>query len=245
MIPMRALMLSTLLAVGTAPALSAPARAATPAPEEPRATTLNLQVVGEVKAAPDRASITVGVQTQAKTAAEALRLNRERMAATITALKAAGIEGKDIQTSALNLNGQYSYEPNQPPKLAGYQAVNQVTILVRDLTKLGPTVDAVTGAGANQISGIDFGLSDPKAAEDDARRQAVKLLTTRAELYAGAAGLRLGRLVNLTEGGGYQPAPMRRAEFADVRLKAAANTPIEPGELTVRVEVSAIYELVR
>jgi len=241
MLPIRALSLAAVLLTS---ALAAPSIAAA-AEDVTHGTTLNLQAGGEVKAAPDRASITVGVQTQAKTAAEALRLNREKMAATIATLKGSGIEAKDIQTSALNLNGQYSYEPNQPPKLAGYQAVNQVTVVVRDLSHLGQTLDAVSGSGANQISGINFGLADPKALEDEARRQAVKTLTTRAELYAQAAGMKLGRIVNLSEGGGYQPAPMRRAEFADVRLKAAANTPVEPGELTVRIDVSAVFELVK
>lgn len=209
-------------------------------------TTLNISADGEVKAAPDQATVSFGVQTQGKTAAEAMRQNRERMATSIAALKAAGVEPKDIQTSALNLNGQYAYEPNQPPKLTGYQAVNQVTVTVRDLTKLGATVDAVTAAGGNQVNGIDFGLSNGKPYEDDARRAAVKTLSARAELYAAAAGLKLGRLINLSEGGGYQPAPLRRVGFADAALKSAAvNTPVEPGQLTVRIEVSATYELTK
>jgi uncharacterized protein YggE len=209
-------------------------------------TTLSISAEGEVKAAPDQATVSFGVQTQAKTAAEAMRQNRERMASSITALKAAGIEAKDIQTSALNLNGQYAYEPNQPPKLTGYQAVNQVTIMVRDLTKLGATVDAVTAAGSNQVNGIDFGLSNGKPFEDDARRAAVRTLAARAELYATAAGMKLGRLINLSEGGGYQPAPLRRVGFADAQMKSAAvNTPVEPGQLTVRIEISATYELTK
>lgn len=209
-----------------------------------RLTTLNIQADGEVKVEPDQATITFGVQTQGKTAAEAMRLNRVKMAASIAALKTAGIEGKDVQTSSLNLNGQYSYEPNKPPTLTGYQAVNQVTITVRDLTKLGTTIDAVTSAGINQVNGIDFGLSDTKTAEDEARRRAVKVLAARADLYASAAGMKIGRLINLSESGGYQPPALRRVGFADARVKMAeATTPVEPGQLTVRIEVSATYEL--
>ncbi len=229
-------------------AAAAPAQMAAASEETslPRLTTLSISADGEVKGAPDQATVTFGVQTQEKTAAQAMAANRTKMTATLAALKAAGIAAKDVQTSNLNLNGQYTYEPNQPPKLTGYQAVNQVTVIVRDLTKLGVTVDAVTGAGVNQINGIEFGLSDPKPYEDDARRQAVKALTARAQLYADAAGLKLGRLINLSEGGGYQPAPIRAVAFADARVKMAApTTPVEPGQLTVRIEVSAVYELVK
>ncbi len=212
-----------------------------------RTTTLNVQAEGQVKIAPDQAVIAFGVQTTGKTAALAMQANRDRMATTVAALKTAGIPPRDIQTSALNLNGQYAYEPNQPPRLTGYQAVNQVSVVVHDLGKLGPTVDAVTGAGANQVSGIDFGLSDARSSEDEARRQAVKALSARAALYADAAGLRLGRLVNLTENGGGEPiVPLRRVAFADAMVKSNAGiTPVEPGQLTVRITVSAIYELSR
>ncbi len=208
------------------------------------ATTLNIAASGEVKAAPDQASITLGVQTQGKTAGDALRLNRERMAASIAALKAQGIEARDIRTTSLNLNAQYVYEQNQPPRLTGYQASNDVTIIVRDIVRLGATVDAVTAAGANQVNGISFGLSDSRGFEDEARRAAVKQLQARADLYAQAAGMHVARLINLSEGGGYQPGPIRPLALASF-AKASAPTPVEPGELSVRIEVSAIYELVK
>ena len=116
---------------------AAPARAA-PGDDTAllRLTTVSLEAEGEVKAEPDQASISFGVQTQAATAAGAMRDNRTRISAVLAALKTAGVEGKDVQTSSLRLNGQYAYVANQPPKLTGYQAVNQVTITVRDLAKL-------------------------------------------------------------------------------------------------------------
>ena len=208
------------------------------------ATTLNVEASGEVKAAPDQATITLGVQTQGKTAGDAMKQNRERMAATIYALKSQGIEARDIRTTALNLNAQYAYENGQAPRLTGYQASNEVSIIVRDVAKLGATVDAVTGAGANQVTGISFGLSDAHPVEDEARRAAVKQLQARAELYASAMGLKVARLVNLSEGGGYQPGPVRPMALMEMRAKSAP-TPVEPGELTVRIEVSAVYELVK
>lgn len=206
------------------------------------ATTLNLQAYGESKAAPDMASIGLGVTTQAATAAEALRLNAAKMSAVLAALRAAGMAERDIRTSAISLNPQYVYGQDQPPKLTGYQASNEATLIIRDLARLGPAIDAAGAAGANQINGIRFGLKDPQAAEDEARRAAVKALAAKADLYAQVTGYRVVRLVSLTEGGGYQPGPPQPM-FA--MAKAAAPTPVEPGELNVRIEVSALYELAK
>ncbi|HTK34744.1 MAG TPA: SIMPL domain-containing protein [Caulobacteraceae bacterium] len=207
-----------------------------------RATTLSLSAFGETRIAPDQATITLGVTTQAPSAAGAMDANRDRMNATVAALKAQGVEARDIQTSGLNLNPQYVYEQNQPPRLNGYQASNMVTITVRDLARLGATVDAVVRAGANQVNGISFGLSNPQAAEDQARRAAVKALAAKAALYADAGGYRVARLVSLSEGGGYTPQPPR--VFATAKLAAAPQaTDVEPGELRVRIDVTGMYEL--
>ena len=136
-------------------------------------TTLNLSAYGETRVAPDKATINLGVVTEAPTAAGALAANNEKMNSVIAALRKAGIAEKDIQTSGLNLNAQYDYVQNEPPKLRGYQASNQVTITVNDLAKLGAAVDATVKAGANQVNGISFGLKDPSAAENAARQEAV------------------------------------------------------------------------
>ena len=204
------------------------------------ATMLSLQAEGEAKATPDMASITLGVTTQAPSAAEAMRQNAGKMNAILVALRGQGLAEKDIQTSNLSLGPQYVYAQNQPPKLTGYQASNDVTVTVRDLARLGPVIDAVSNAGANQIYGVSFGLQDPQGAEDQARRAAIKALTAKAELYAQATGYHLARLVSLSEGGG-EPQIQPRPVFA--MAKAAAATPVEPGELNVRIEVSGVYEL--
>lgn len=225
---------------------AAPALAQTSTDAAFRATTFSLSAYGETRVAPDMATITLGVQTDAPTAADALKANGARMNQVMAALKKAGVAERDIQTSNLNLNAQYAYEQNQPPRLTGYQASNQVTITVRDLAKLGGTVDATVNAGANTVNGISFGLANPQIAEDAARLEAVKALQAKAELYGRATGYKTVRLVNLSEGGGYMPPspPVPMAAFAAKREMADA-TSVAGGELKVRIDVSAVYEVTK
>ncbi len=233
--------LSALIVTGAVgPALAA--GAADEADAMWRATTLNLSAYGETKADPDMASISLGVQTTGRTAAQAMGDNARRMSQVTAALRQAGVSAKDIQTSGLNLNAQYDYQQNLPPKLTGYQASNQVTITVYDLGRLGPIIDAVVADGANQVNGISFGLKDPTEAENAARLKAVQALQAKAQLYAGATGMHVGRLVNLSEGGGYVPSPRPVAMYR-MAASAAPQTPVEPGQLSVRIDVSALYEL--
>ncbi|PLR28779.1 hypothetical protein SGCZBJ_01115 [Caulobacter zeae] len=207
-----------------------------------RATTFNLSASGETAIAPDMATITLGVQTEGASAAAALSANGTAMNKVIAALKKAGVAERDIQTSNLNVNPQYVYEQNQPPRLTGYQASNQVTILARDLSKLGQTVDAAASAGANTVSGISFGLQNPQKAEDEARIKAVAALKAKSDLYARATGYKVVRLVSLNEAGGYTPSPQPVPMFAMAKREMADSTAISGGELKVRVEVSATYE---
>jgi uncharacterized protein YggE len=245
-----ALLVASLLALG-----AVPAAAQVPSPMEGdaafRATTLTLSSYGETRATPDQASIQMGVTTQAPTAGAALAQNRTRMTAVIAAIRAQGVAERDIQTSGLDVQPQYTYnrgangQEQGPPRITAYQVSNQVTVLVRDLSKLGPTVDAVVGSGANQIQGISFGLANADARADDARRQAVENVRRKAELYAQAAGLRVARLVTLSESGGYTPRPpvvMMRQVMAE---SVDASTPVQPGQVGVRVDVTAVYELAR
>ena len=209
-------------------------------------TTLNLSAYGETRVAPDKATINLGVTTEAPTAAGALSANSERMTTMIAALRKAGIADKDIQTSGLNLNAQYDYVQNEPPKLRGYQASNQVTVTVNDLAKLGLAVDATVKAGANQVNGISFGLKDPTAAENAARQEAVRALSAKAELYAKATGHRVSRLVNLSEGGGYSPTPpMPAPMMAYARMEKADSVPVSAGELSVRIDITGLYDLTK
>ena len=245
------------LAVGAAlmaaTALTAPAAMAQSVGSQPVQSTiqmiqtqpsLNLSATGEVKVAPDMATITFGVVTEAATAREAMAQNAAQMTQVAAALRRAGLAERDIQTSGLNLQAQYDYQENQPPKLRGYQATNRVTVNIHDLTKVGGTADAVVAAGVNQIDGISFGLKDPKAAEDEARRQAVKALQSKARLYAEALGVTLGGIRSLNEGGGYQPPQPMPMMFARAAMSdSAGSTPVSGGELSVKIDITGVYDL--
>jgi uncharacterized protein YggE len=213
--------------------------AAAPALAEP--STLNLTASGETRLAPDMAAVTIGVTVTAATAAEAMKQDATQMAQVIAALRRQGVAERDIQTANFNVQAQYAFPPNQQRQLTGYQATNQVTATVRALDRLGAVLDGAAASGANEINGVSFGLTDPASAEDAARLKAVAALKAKAELYARATGYVLGRLVNLSEGGGYSPGPVRPlAMMADAKR---VSTPVEAGELGVRIEVSGVYEL--
>lgn len=206
---------------------------------------LNLSAHGEVKVAPDMATITFGVTTEAATAQAAMADNARRMTEVFAALRRAGIAERDIQTSGLNLSAQYDYVQNEPPRLRGYQASNRVTVDIMDLDAVGTTADSVVAAGVNQIDGIAFGLKDPKVAEDEARRLAVRALQDKAALYARALDVALGPIRSLSEGGGYQPQPPMPI-YAAARMSAdSASTPVAAGEMTIRIDITGTYDLGR
>ncbi len=239
----RAALLGALFATATLDIATAQPVAAQASPI--MGTALTVSAFGEVRTAPDMATVTLGVQTQGATAAEASAANAVRMNAMMAALRRAGIADRDIQTSGLNLNPQYVYEQNQPPRLNGYNANNQVTVRVMDLARLGATLDAAVGAGANEVQGVGFGLRNPAAAEDEARRRAVAALQAKSAVYAQATGTRVVRLISLSEGGGYQPPPPRPIPMVAAQRMKAEDTPVAPGEMAVRIDVEGVYELGR
>jgi hypothetical protein len=207
------------------------------------ATTLRLSASGEVNVPPDMASVTLGVETTGPSAADASHANAELMNRVVGVLKASGVADRDAQTSQLSLAPQYVYEPNHPPRLTGYQASNQVRVTIRDLTKLGRVADAVVNAGATNVGEIAFGLSTPLEAENSARLAAVKALEDKAALYAQATGYRIGRLVNLTEG---EPAnPIRPMPMMALAAKADVATPVATGQVTVHVDITGVFELIK
>ena len=206
---------------------------------------LNLSASGEVKIAPDMATITFGVMTEYPTAQEAMAQNATQMTRVAAALRRAGIAERDIQTSGLNLSPQYDYVQNEPPKLRGYQAVNRVTVNIYDLKAVGTTADAVVAAGVNQIDGISFGLRDPSVAENQARQVAVRNLQAKAQLYAQALNVPLGGIRSLTEGGGYAPQPPMPMFAMRAAAMDSASTPVAAGELSVRIDITGVYDLAR
>ncbi len=230
------------LALGLAAAVPAVA-SAQPAPPPLAGTRLDIVAEGEIVGKPDIAEISAGVVSQAPTASAAMRDNASRMTAVVAALRKAGVAANDIRTSSVNLNPQYRYGENQPPQLVGYQASNQVTIRFRDIARAGGILDVLVAEGANQINGPNFGLDKPEVAQDAARRDAIAKARARAELYAGAAGLRVKRIMSISEeGGGYVRPPMPVMAMA-AREAKDASTPIEPGESRTTVTVNVSFEL--
>lgn len=191
---------------------------------------------------PDIADLSGGVVTTASTAAAAMAENATRMTAVIAAVRRVGIAERDIQTTGLSLQPQYKYENNVPPALTGYQATNAVALRIRKLADTGRLLDALVAVGANQISGPTFRVEAADAALDEARTAAIGTARARAELYAKAAGLHVKRIVSISESGGEQAQP-RVMMMAARAPKMADSTPVAPGEVTLDINVSVVFEL--
>ena len=206
-------------------------------------TRLDISASGEVTRVPDVAIISTGVVTRAARATEAIRQNAARMERVRSALRRAGIEDKDIQTSSINLNPEYVYAERQTPRLTGYTASNQVSVRFRDIAKTGEILDVLVAEGANQINGPSLTIDKPEQALDEARLKAVANGRARAELYARALGMRVTRLLSVSESGGYAvPPPMPMYARAEA-MSADAATKIDPGEQKVQISVSMSFEL--
>ncbi|HEY6861819.1 MAG TPA: SIMPL domain-containing protein [Pseudolabrys sp.] len=195
-------------------------------------------VTGEatVAVAPDTAMIRLGVGTQEKTAREASEANARQMTGVLAAIKDTGVADRDIQTSRLSLQPQYDPNKSGTARLTGFQASNQVTVRIRDIDKLPTVLDRAITAGANEMSGIEFVVSEQSKLLDQARDDAIADARRKADLYAKAAGAKLGRVVSITEEGSAPPPRPIQA------LRAGA-VPIAPGEQTLRAIVTVSYEL--
>jgi hypothetical protein len=205
-------------------------------------TRLDVNATGEVTRVPDVAIISAGVVSRSATASGALQDTADRMQRVLAALKRAGVEDRDIQTSNVSLNPEYRYENNQPPQLVGYSASNTVMIRFRDIRNSGKILDALVGQGANQINGPTLTIDKPEAALDEARAKAVASGRARAELYARSLGLRVVRIVSVNESGGNYPVPPPMPMYARAEM-AQAKTSIEPGEQKLQVNLAMTFEL--
>jgi uncharacterized protein YggE len=201
---------------------------------------------GTVEGAPDMALITLGVVNEAQAAAEALAANSQSMNRILDALKQSGIEPRDLQTSGFSVDPVYSQAPQTQdssvpfrPEIVGYRVQNNITLRIRDLTRVGAILDQVVTLGANSVSDPTFTVTEPAPLEDQARQLAVRDALRKANLYAGAAGIRLGPIHRIEEGYMQPPQPlqgqMMRMEAAD------ASVPIESGELEFRAQVSVSW----
>jgi len=193
-----------------------------------------------INAEPDLAMVNAGVESTGATAREALTANSEQMNAVFDAVRALGIEDRDVGTSGFNISQNWRHGPegSQPD---GYRVSNQVMLRLRDVTRVGEALDALTSAGVNQAGNIQFEVENADALLDDARREAVTKARARAELYAAAAGVSLGDVIEISEGGGFSPGP--RPQFAAMEARAASAPPVAPGEQKLSVSVTVTWEL--
>ena len=195
---------------------------------------------GEVKAAPDTALISIGVETEGKTAKEALNANNTQAADIQKKLTELKIDAKDIQTSGFNIYPTYN---NNNQQITGYRVSNIVTVKIRDLTKVSGLLDQVVHAGANRIYGISFTVDNPRALLDQARTQAMQDAKARADLLAKAGGASVGEVQIITENVGSVPVPIAAYARGAAASDAASNVPVQAGEQTVGIDVQVTYTL--
>lgn len=227
-----------LVALSLAAALALPITSAAWAEATARITVTG---EGRVDARPDMATISLGVTSQGGTATAAMAANSANLARVLANLRAAGIEDRDLQTSGLTLNPDWrSVDNGSPPRIVGYVASNMLTVRVRGLDGLGAVLDAAVQDGANTLNGVSFGLAQPDPVLDEARKRAVADALHRAGLLTEAAGVTLGPVVAISEGGGnFAPAPMFRMQTA----MAADVVPVAQGEVSVSTTVTMVWEI--
>ena len=196
-----------------------------------------------VQAQPDTAILTISVVSQAKRALDAQQDNATRSDAVVRALKSAAGVGAEVKTSGYTLQPIRVYQEGQPPTITGYEAHNSVTVILSDLTKVGPVIDATAQAGANDVSGISFTLRKDRPARDQALAEATREAVSKASVIAQALGGRVVRIVEVQEEGVERPRPVYQAEFGATRTAMAAATPIEVGTLDITSRVQLIAEV--
>ena len=205
--------------------------------------TISVSGEGHAAATPDMATIQTGVVTQAEKAHDALEANNAAMKGIMTALKSQKIKAKDIQTSSFDVRPEYQRGPRgqQQPEINGYRVTNQVQIRVHNLPDLGAVLDAVIAAGSNQVSGIRFGIDDPTGPLNQARNRAISDAQSRAELYAQAAGVRVGQIITIHEQSIEVPRPQHVGY--GITAKASSTVPIATGEQQLRATVHMVFTL--
>jgi len=198
-----------------------------------------ISVTGEasISVPPDLASVDAGVATDAKSAREASEANNAAMAKVLAALKAAGIDARDVQTSRLSLQPQYAPNRSGPSPITGYRASNRVTARIRDVGKVAGVIDTLVGSGANDIGNVSFEVSQASKLLDEVREKAVADARRKAEIYAKAAGVTLGEPLNISEEGASVPA------FRGKMAAPMAAAPVAPGEETLSVTVNVSWAI--
>lgn len=209
--------------------------------EEPVKRDITVSGTGRVTAQPDQASFSIGVQITAATLAEATKQASEAMVKVLDAIKAQGIDAKEIQTSSYTVNPITNFKEGESPKVTGYQVTNIVTVKVKTLENVGKVLDAGMGAGANYLGGVSFGIADASKVGTDARTAAVKDAMNKAQTLAAAAGVKLGKVVAISESAVSAPVPppMGRVFAQD----SASPGPVETGSLEISADVIMRFEI--
>ena len=241
------------LAAATEAPITAPVSASAPPAQAAGgdlSRTITVVGQGQIKAKPTIAQTNMGIEVTAATVADAMKEGRARMDAVLAALKAAGVADKDVQTSNFSINFERQ-SPEQPVKAAAggqagaiagvYRVNNMVNVTIRDLDKVGAVVDAAVNAGANNIWGINFSIDDPSTLETQARVKAVADALARAQSLAELNHVSLGRVVAVSEVITGGPGP--KAAFAAPMGLGGGGTPVEPGEVTVNLQIQVSYAI--
>lgn len=227
-----------------AAALALAAAALSPALADTSARTITVSGSGEARGVPDKSQLSAGVTTAATTADAALAENSRKMTSVFDALKRLGVPEKNIQTSNFSVQPQYPpYNQNATglQHIVGYQVSNQVDVTLEDARKLGPALDALVAAGANQINSVSFSIRDPQPLLTAAREAAIADALTRAQTYAKAANVTLGAIVSINEGSSDVERPLPR--MALMAAKAAPPPPTAAGEQSIAANVSIVFEI--
>lgn len=212
--------------------------------KEPPKRTITMSGRGVVKSAPDKVTVSAGVETQAPTAKDALAKNTAAMTKVVDALKSEGIDPKVIQTTDFSVTPRYEDrdDDRKPPRIVGYDVNNSVYVTMRDTTKIGAVLDQLVQAGANSIGGVYFSVDKPEELEKEARKLAVADAIAKAKLYAEATGAELGAVQTISEQGGYVPYYPAAPKMASASAAERA-VPIEPGTQNTNIDVQVTWEL--
>lgn len=204
--------------------------------------SIRVQGTGGVDAKPDQAVILAAVVDQEATAGAALEANSAAMRRVLAKLAELAVADSDIQTRSFTVTPIFERRERGTvtPRIIGYRVTNRVAVKVRDLDRLGAMLDAVVAAGADRLDGIRFSIAEPERLADAARREAMADARRKAEIYAKAAGVRVGRVLDIAEHGVGIPPPIR-LRFAEMSVRAAV--PIAPGEQRVSATVTVVYEI--
>ena len=237
-----------MLSVLPAALLSSPAFAQQPGnppmPMREPLPTIATSASADTRYAPDRATVSIAVQTQAPTASAASAENAKRQTAVLNSLRALGMTNEQLSTTGYSVSPEYKYSQNNSPTLVGYTVTNTILADVHDLKQIGKVLDSAVGSGSNSVSSLQFYASNTDAPRQQAITSAVAKARSDAEAAARAAGGTLGELLHLNIGGSFAPPPRPMYTVKTMAADIVAPTPINPGEQTITMTVSADWRFV-